>query len=701
MYQPFLQTPVEYLKGVGPSKAEALRKELNIYTYHDLVHFFPLRYIDRSKIISIKDIKTDAVFIQVKGRLIGLQEIGVKRSARLVGRLQDETGDIELIWFQGIRWIKEKVHPGIDYLVFGKPSLFNNRYNIVHPEIEPLAEARIIAGEPWQPFYSSTEKLKAKGLNNKGFTSIIRNLLSQAPGNIPENLPQWVISSLRLPNREKALMNIHFPSDKPGLEQAMHRLKFDELFFNQLPMLQNRQHRKNNIKGFVYSTIGEAFNTFYYKYLPFQLTNAQKRVLREIRNDTGSGKQMNRLLQGDVGSGKTVVALMTMLIAIDNGFQACIMAPTEILASQHFDTISRMVADLPVKIELLTGSVKGSTRHKILSGLLDGSINILIGTHALIEESVQFKNLGLVIIDEQHRFGVEQRARLWQKNVVPPHVLVMTATPIPRTLAMTLFGDLDYSVIDELPPGRKPVRTIHFYDTHRLRVFGFMREQINQGRQVYVVYPLINESETLDLKDLMDGYESITREFPLPQFAVSIVHGQMKSADKDYEMQRFVRGETQIMVATTVIEVGVDVPNASVMIIESAERFGLSQLHQLRGRVGRGAEQSFCIMMTKVELSADARKRISTMVQSNDGFEIANVDMQLRGPGEILGTKQSGDIGFRLVDLSKDGKILDTARKVIEEILSKDPGLNSEPNQPIVNHLQQTVLRHNNWGRIS
>ncbi|MDP2422982.1 MAG: ATP-dependent DNA helicase RecG [Bacteroidales bacterium] len=701
MFQPFLQTPVEYLKGVGPSRAETLRRELNIQTFGDLIYFFPLRYIDRSKILNISEIYSEAAYIQVKGKLLGLQEIGTKRAARLVGRLQDETGEIELVWFQGLRWIREKIRPGVEYLVFGKPSLFNNKLNIVHPEIEPLAEAKIFTDEPWQPFYSSTEKLKAKGLNSKGMATIMRNLLNQAINNIPENLPERLITSLKLPSRDKALMHIHFPADDISLVQATKRLKFDELFFNQLPLLQNRQHRKTSINGLVYTNIGKYFKAFYHEYLPFELTGAQKKVLREIRTDTRSGKQMNRLLQGDVGCGKTVVALMTALMAIDNGYQACLMAPTEILASQHYETLLRMLNGMDISIELLTGSTKNANRQEIHSRLLEGTLNLLIGTHALIEESVKFKNLGLAIIDEQHRFGVEQRAKLWQKSTILPHVLVMTATPIPRTLAMTLYGDLDHSVIDELPPGRRPVKTIHYYDTHRLRVFGFIKEQISQGRQVYVVYPLINESETLDLKDLMDGYESIVREFPLPHYAVSIVHGQMRPADKDYEMQRFVKGETQIMVATTVIEVGVDVPNASVMVIESAERFGLSQLHQLRGRVGRGAEQSYCILMSKVELSGDARKRLATMVQTNDGFEIANVDLQLRGPGEIHGTKQSGEVDFRLVDLSKDGKILEAARKVIEEMLANDPELRSEANQPIVSYLQQNAQQHLRWGRIS
>ncbi len=701
MNQPLLQTPIEFLKGVGPSRAETLRKELDIDTYADLLNFYPLRYIDRTVIVNIADIRSEAAYIQVRGKISCLAEAGAGRAARLVITLEDETGEIELVWFQGIKWVKDKIKTGVEYLVFGKPSVFGNRFNIIHPEIEPLAEARIIRGEPWQPVYSTTEKLKSKGLHSKGLANLVRTLLTQAQGQIPEILPQGIVRNLQLVSREQAIVNIHYPTDGTMLEKATKRLKFDELFFNQLPLLQTKQYRNNHVRGFIFSTIGHYFNTFYSHLLHFDLTGAQKRVLREIRNDTGSGRQMNRLLQGDVGSGKTVVALMTMLMAADNGFQACLMAPTEILATQHYQSISRMLSGLEIKVELLTGSTKASVRAEIQSALIEGLIKILIGTHALIEETVQFHNLGVVIIDEQHRFGVEQRARLWQKSIPPPHVLVMTATPIPRTLAMTLHGDLDYSVIDEMPPGRKPVKTVHYYDQNRLRVFGFMKEQIRQGRQVYVVYPLINESETLDLKDLVDGYDSIVREFPLPEFAVSIVHGQMKSADRDFEMQRFVRGETNIMVATTVIEVGVDVPNASVMVIESAERFGLAQLHQLRGRVGRGADQSFCILMTKYELSADAKKRISTMVRTNDGFEIANVDLQLRGPGEIQGTRQSGGMELRLVDLSKDGKILDAARKAIGDVLAKDPELKHPENLSIINYIRQNRNQASNWVRIS
>jgi len=701
MNQHFLQTPVEYLKGVGPARAELLRKELNIHTFENLLYFFPFRHVDRSKVIKIADIHTDAAYVQVKGVIRNMQEIGTKRSMRLTATLTDNSGTIELVWFQGINWVKEKIIAGKEYLVFGKPNIFNNKFNLPHPEIELLEDARILAGEPLQPFYSSTEKLKAKGLNTKGITRLMSNLIERVKGNIPEILPHTLLKERKFMSREQALVNIHFPADTLQLSHASYRLKFDELFFNQLPMLMNRKHRKLKVRGHTFSHIGEYFNTFYHQFLPFELTNAQKRVIREIRQDSGSGKQMNRLLQGDVGSGKTVVALMSMLMALDNGCQACMMAPTEILALQHYETLRRMLQGMDIKIDLLTGSTKTALRNKIHKTLQSGELQLLVGTHALIENVVQFKNLGLVIIDEQHRFGVAQRAKLWQKNTIPPHVLVMTATPIPRTLAMTLYGDLDSSVIDEMPPGRKPVKTMHFHDSHRNRIFGFMKEKIKEGQQVYVVYPLIKESETLDLKDLIDGYESIVREFPLPGYAVSIVHGQMKPADKDYEMQRFVKGETQIMVATTVIEVGVDVPNASVMVIENAERFGLSQLHQLRGRVGRGADQSFCVLMTSYKLTDDAKKRIATMVRTNDGFEIASVDLQLRGPGELQGTRQSGALEFRIADLAKDGKILQQARDEAENIIESDLELAKPGHAALKQHLRYLESQQQNWGKIS
>jgi ATP-dependent DNA helicase RecG len=701
MQPQFLQTSVEFLKGIGPERAAVLQKEAGIYSFADLLYYFPFRHVDRSKVQLIRDIQSDEAYIQVKGVLSNLKETGEKRKARLTAVLSDGSGSIELIWFQGIKWVRDKLLPGQEYLVFGKPSVFNNRYNLAHPEIELLSEAKILAGEPLQPFYNSGEKLKNKGLHSKGIARIVSTLISRAKGNIPENLPAAVVGHYKLMNREEALKNMHFPADTLNLSHARFRQKFEELFFNQLPMLMNRQHRRQKVIGHIFSKIADNFNNFYHNHLPFELTEAQKRVIREIRQDTASARQMNRLLQGDVGSGKTVVALMTMLIALDNGFQACMMAPTEILANQHLETLKKMLKDMPVKVEILTGSTRSKKRKEIHSALLAGELNILVGTHALIEDAVQFNNLGLVIIDEQHRFGVAQRAKLWEKSEIPPHVLVMTATPIPRTLAMTLYGDLEYSAIDELPPGRKPVKTVHYFDSHRLRVFGFMKEQISVGRQIYVVYPLIKESETLDLKDLMDGYESIARTFPPPEYAISIVHGQMKAADKDFEMQRFVKGETQIMVATTVIEVGVDVPNASVMVIENAERFGLSQLHQLRGRVGRGADQSFCILMSSYKLTSDGKKRLETMVRTSDGFEIAAVDLELRGPGELQGTRQSGALEFKVADLAKDNNILQIARQAAEHIIDKDPDLNDQANLPIKLHLRQIRAHQENWGKIS
>lgn len=696
-----LQTSVEFLKGVGPARAELLRKELNINNFEDLLYHFPFRHVDRSEITRIRDISSDAAYVQIRGVISNLREIGSKRSTRLTALLADSCGQIELVWFQGIRWVKEKIIPGTEYLVFGKPNIFNNKFSIPHPDIEPVAEAKILVGEPLQPFYNTTEKLKSRGLNSKGIARIMSNLTEKVKGEIPEILPDAVLSEHRLIAREEALLNIHFPANLLILSHALYRLKFDELFFNQLPLLADRKNRKLKSNGHLFTRVGEHFNTFFHEFLPFGLTNAQKRVIKEIRQDIGSGKQMNRLLQGDVGSGKTVVALMVMLIALDNNYQACMMAPTEILATQHFETLKRMLSGMNIRIELLTGSTKTAKRNEIHAALESGALQILVGTHALIEDAVQFKNLGLVIIDEQHRFGVEQRARLWSKNIIQPHVLVMTATPIPRTLAMTLYGDLDQSVIDEMPPGRKPVKTVHYYDSLRLKLFGFMKQQISEGRQVYVVYPLIEESETLDLKDLMDGYDSIVREFPLPQYAVSIVHGKMKPANKDYEMQRFIKKETQIMVATTVIEVGVDVPNASVIVIENAERFGLSQLHQLRGRVGRGADQSYCILMTGFKLTADAKTRIATMVRTNDGFEIAAVDLQLRGPGELQGTRQSGALEFKIADLAKDGKILQAARNAAEKIVESDPDLSSPTNSRLKHHLQYLAARNKQWGRIS
>ncbi len=697
----FFQTPIEYLKGVGPKRAELLRKELNISTFQDLLQYYPYRYVDRSKFFKVREINSDAAYIQLKGNISNVQFIGQGRGRRMTAKFSDESGSLELVWFQGIKWLKDKFKSDVEYIVFGKPGLFNNKYNMAHPEVDPVEESELAVSETLQPFYSTTEKLKSRGLGNKSFAKITKALVERAKDEIKENLSEEILQNLKLIPREEALVNIHFPKNNEILQRAQSRLKFEELFFIQLEMLRHKLQRNQKIKGQVFSSVGDYFNRFYQENLPFELTNAQKRVIKEIRADIGSGHQMNRLLQGDVGSGKTLVALMSMLIAIDNGFQTCLMAPTEVLANQHFKTISTFIEGLGISCALLTGSSKTAKRKTIHEDLLSGELQILIGTHALIEETVQFKNLGFVVIDEQHRFGVAQRAKLWKKSAVPPHVLVMTATPIPRTLAMTFYGDLDFSVIDELPPGRKPVKTYHYFDSKRLHLFGFLRKQIELGRQVYIVYPLIQESEKLDLKDLQDGYESISRAFPLPDYAVSIVHGKQKPTDKEYEMQRFIKGETQIMVSTTVIEVGIDVPNASVMVIENAERFGLSQLHQLRGRVGRGADQSYCILMTHYKLTAEGKKRMETMVRTNNGFEIAEVDLKLRGPGDITGTQQSGIIDLKIANLIRDEKILKYARDLANKILDEDPDISKPENKPIKHHLIQAFKNKSNWGMIS
>lgn len=697
----FLDNSVEFLKGVGPVRADLLRKELGIYSYFDLIQYYPFRYIDKSKITRIAEINNDQAYVFLRGRINNVEILGHGRSKRLRAFLYDDSGMIELVWFKGIRWVKDKFITDKEYLVFGKPAVFNNRFNIAHPETEEYNEKKIEFSEKYAGVYSSTEKLKNRGLGSKGIQKIIKNLITKAQGNIPENIPDHIIRKYKLLSGESSWVNIHFPENPDKLESARRRLKFEELFFIQLRLLRQKVITKAKVKGHVFAVVGNYLNTFFSNFLPFELTSDQKIVLKEIRADMGSGKQMNRLLQGDVGSGKTLVALMSMLIALDNKYQTCFMAPTEILANQHYETFKKMLKGLDINIALLTGSAKMKERNLIHEKLKNGKLQILIGTHALIEDQVKFKNLGLIVIDEQHRFGVTQRARLWKKNVIPPHVLVMTATPIPRTLAMTVYGDLDVSVIKELPPGRKPVKTYHVFDSGRLRVFGFIREQIKMGRQVYIVYPLIQESAKLDLKDLMDGYESIVREFPLPEYAVSIVHGQMKAEDKDSEMQRFVNGQTQIMVATTVIEVGVDIPNASVMIIENAERFGLSQLHQLRGRVGRGADQSYCILMSKEKISNEARVRLETMVRTNDGFEIAETDLKLRGPGDIEGTRQSGILDLKLADLTKDEKILNFSRKLAAEIITDDPVLEKPYNMRLARHLRYLNKHTTNWSRIS
>jgi len=699
----FLNNPIEYLKSVGPQKAEMLKKELRIFKYSDLLTFYPFRYVDRTKFYKVKEINADLPFVQLRGKITHTKMIGVGRALRFVAIFTDETGNLELVWFQGAKWIGEKIksHQTNEYIVFGRPTVFNGTFNISHPEIELVSVENTTMASSLQAVYNSTEKLKSRSLDTKGIARLQKSLILLIKNNIPETLSNAIIERFQMLSREEALKQIHFPKNPETLKKAEFRLKFEELFFIQLKLLKQKGLREKTFRGFVFSKVGDYFNNFYNKYLPFELTNAQKRVIKEIRLDMGSGKQMNRLLQGDVGSGKTLVALMNILIALDNGFQACLMAPTEILANQHFETISRLLKSLNINVGLLTGSKKVKERRLIHEQLQNGEMQILIGTHALLEDVVQFKNIGLVVIDEQHRFGVAQRAKMWGKNAQSPHMLIMSATPIPRTLAMTLYGDLDVSVIDELPPGRKSIQTVHRYDNHRDRVFGFMKEQIALGRQIYIVYPLIKESEKMDYKDLMDGYESITRAFPLPNYNVSIVHGQMKADAKEYEMQRFIKGETNIMVATTVIEVGVDVPNASAMVIESAERFGLSQLHQLRGRVGRGAEQSYCILMTSYKLSADGKLRMDTMCRTNDGFEIADVDLKLRGPGDMSGTIQSGVLDLNIADLAKDAQILHTARNMVIELLSEDQNLEKPENSMIAYQFALMNTNRTNWSRIS
>ena len=695
----FIDTPIEFLKGVGPTRAAMLQRELDIYTYGDLLEYFPYRYVDRSQRSTIRDINIDDPYVVLRGTIHDMHTIGEGRSMRLTAQLRDNTGQIELVWFQGIKWIRESLKPDTEYTVMGKPSVFNGHINIAHPDLE-RADNETASNRKYIPIYSSTEKLKAKGLHTKGIAKLTEQLLRLAEGRIPETLPKSVIAKYRLPDRANAIEVIHYPLNQHDIALSRQRMKFEELFLLQLDYQYAKHDRQMRSNGYMFSVVGEKFNRFYNERLTFELTGAQKRVVKEIRADMKSGHQMNRLLQGDVGSGKTLVALLCMLIAIDNGCQACLMAPTEILANQHYANIKQMLEGLEVSVELLTGSVKTAAKKKIKQRLQAGEIDILIGTHAVIENDVVFHNLGFVVIDEQHRFGVEQRSKLWTKSTQPPHVLVMTATPIPRTLAMTLYGDLDCSIIDELPPGRKAIKTIHCTDSQRLKVFSFIRSEIAKGRQVYIVYPLIEESETMDLKDLMDGYESIVREFPLPQYQISIVHGRMDSEAKDYEMGRFKRGETQIMVSTTVIEVGVDVPNASVMIIENAERFGLSQLHQLRGRVGRGAEQSYCILMTGDKLSNSGRERINIMVQSTDGFRIAEADLKMRGPGDLQGLQQSGILQLKLADIVNDEPIVRAARESVQEILDRDPRLEELDNACLKLYIQKNK-RALAWGKIS
>ena len=697
-----LQTPIEYLKGIGPSRGDLLRKELNIHRYGDLINLFPNRYIDRTRYYKINELQNSTAEVQIIGKIIHIKtaEFG-KNQKRLVASFVDETGQIELTWFQGIKWIRESLKINEVYVIFGKTTNYSGQFSMAHPEMELLAEHKASLRSVMQPVYPSTEKLTQRGVTNKVLNKAIQQLFIEINGQFIETLPDYLQQQLKLIPKNEAMFNIHFPKSSDLLAKAQFRLKFEELFFIQLQLITKNLIRKNKIKGHLFDKVGANFTNFYNNHLPFELTGAQKRVIKEIRNDMGSNAQMNRLLQGDVGSGKTIVALMCMLIAKDNGFQSCLMAPTEILANQHFIGLSELAKNLNINLKILTGSTKTSERKIIHGELENGTLDILIGTHALLEDKVKFQNLGLAVIDEQHRFGVEQRSKLWKKNEIPPHVLVMTATPIPRTLAMSLYGDLDISVIDELPPGRKAIQTVHRFDSNRLKVWKFLKDEIAKGRQVYIVYPLINESATQDYKDLMDGYESISRDFPLPQYSISIVHGQMKPAEKEAEMQRFVSGKTNIMVATTVIEVGVNVPNASVMVIESTERFGLSQLHQLRGRVGRGAEQSYCILMTGFKLGNDSKTRIETMCKTNDGFEIAEVDLKLRGPGDILGKQQSGVLNLQIADLVKDRDILMLAREHAIKLLKEDAVMTKPEHQKMRSVFIEMSAKKNIWNYIS
>ena len=702
MQQNLLQTPIEYLKGVGPHRGELLRKELGIFKYGDLVNFFPNRYIDRTRYYKINELQNTASEVQIIGKIIHIKTVEFgKNKKRLVATFVDDTGQMELVWFQGHKWIRESLKLNEVIVIFGKCTSFNGTFNMAHPEMELLSEHQKSLRSAMQAIYPSTETLANRGISNRIIIKMMQQLFLETQNLFSETLPDYLLDQLKLIPKKVALFNIHFPQSSEALAKAQFRLKFEELFFIQLQLITKNLIQKHKIKGHPFTNVGENFNDFYQNHLPFELTNAQKRVIKEIRTDMGSNAQMNRLLQGDVGSGKTIVAFMSMLLAIDNGFQACLMAPTEILANQHFLGLSELAKTANINIQLLTGSTKTAERKIIHEALENGSLHILIGTHALLEDKVQFKNLGLAVIDEQHRFGVEQRSKLWKKNTIPPHVLVMTATPIPRTLAMSLYGDLDISVIDELPPGRKPIQTVHRFDSNRLKVWKFLKNEIALGRQIYIVYPLIQESEKMDFKDLMDGYESISRDFPLPQYSISILHGKMKPADKDAEMKRFVEGKTNIMVATTVIEVGVNVPNASVMIIESAERFGLSQLHQLRGRVGRGAEQSYCILMTSHKLSSDSKTRMETMVSTNDGFEIAEVDLKLRGPGDLMGTQQSGVLNLQIADIVKDRDILMLARNYALQLLREDASMQKPEHATLRSVFIEMTKKKNIWNYIS
>ena len=702
MQNNLLQTPIEYLKGVGPQRGDLLRKELGIHKYQDLINFYPNRYIDRTRYYKINELDNNSTEVQLIGKIINIKTIEpAKGKKRLVATFVDATGQMELVWFQGQKWIRESLELNVPIVIFGKCASFGNVYNMAHPEIEILSEHEQSLRSAMQPVYPSTEMLSNRGITNRVINKLMQKLFEETQALFSETLPDYLMTELKLVSKKEALFNIHFPKSGEALAKAQFRLKFEELFFIQLQLITKNLVRKHKIKGHAFEKVGELFSDFYANHLPFELTNAQKRVIKEIRNDMGYPAQMNRLLQGDVGSGKTIVAFMSMLLALDNGFQACLMAPTEILANQHFIGLSELAKTLNINIKKLTGSSKTSERKIIHEELENGTLQILIGTHALLEDKVKFHNLGLAIIDEQHRFGVEQRSKLWKKNDIPPHVLVMTATPIPRTLAMSLYGDLDISLIDELPPGRKPIQTVHRYDSNRLNVMAFVGDQIALGRQIYVVYPLIQESEKMDFKDLMDGYDNISRDFPLPKYAISILHGKMKAEEKDFEMKRFAEGKTNIMVATTVIEVGVNIPNASVMIVESAERFGLSQLHQLRGRVGRGADQSYCILMSSHKLSNNSKTRMDTMVRTNDGFEIAEVDLKLRGPGDLMGTQQSGVLNLQIADLVRDRDILSLARNYAVKILKDDAPLEKPQHSEMRTVFIEMTKRKNIWNYIS
>ncbi|MCF6350957.1 MAG: ATP-dependent DNA helicase RecG [Flavobacteriaceae bacterium] len=696
-----MHTPITYLKGAGPTRATLLKKELGLKTYADLIHFFPFRYIDRTLFFKTNELHTNNSEVQIIGQITSINTVKQKRGSRLVAKFSDEFGNIELVWFQGAKWIATKLKLKTTYVVFGKVTVFNGKFTITHPELELQSEYNKSLRTAMQPVYPSTEILGKKGVSNRVLFKMMQNLFLETKGKIKETLSLEIIDKLNLVSKKEALFNIHFPKNQEDLSKAQFRLKFEEFFYIQLQLIRKNMLHKSKFKSFKFNKVGTYFNYFYKNNLTFELTNAQKRVLKEIRNDLNTGAQMNRLLQGDVGSGKTIVALLSMLIALDNNFQTALIAPTTILASQHYESISALLLNTNIKVALLTGATKTKARRLIHETLENGELHILIGTHAILQDKVQFKNIGLAVIDEQHRFGVAQRSKMWLKNKLPPHILVMTATPIPRTLAMSVYGDLDISVIDELPPGRKDIKTVHRYDKNRLSVFKFLKDEIVKGRQVYIVYPLIQESEVMDYKDLMDGYESISRDFPRPDYQISIVHGKMKPEAKALEMERFVKRKTQIMVATTVIEVGVNIPNASVMVIESAERFGLSQLHQLRGRVGRGGEQSYCILMSSFKLSADAKLRLKTMTQTNDGFKIAEVDLQLRGPGNLMGTQQSGVLNLKIANIVKDTEILKLAREFAIDTLKKDANLNLTENNIIKNTFFKIMKTQGVWSNIS